>query len=285
VGLATRRTSPSSYYYVTLRSSGIIQLKRLQGGVIATIDSASLPWVLNRRYHLRLESIGTLHRVYVNGILVLEAWDDALSHGRAALLTYRAAAEYDNVIVSPFLTQTIYSASEGMLYLPPLLQPEPWTYSGTGQWSWQSSGVFNQASTVGTARAVVGPEQIINTDQIVESRVRLRAFNTAGDPWAGVMARYDDPGNYVYMSLRRSNTVTLRKLQNGTITALGSAVLTVTPNAWYTLRLEAVGPKLRAYVNGRLMIEATDPQPEIGRVGLVGYRAAADYDNFRAVIP
>jgi len=79
--------------------------------------------------------------------------------------------------------------------------------------------------------------------------------------------------------------VTLRKLQNGTITALGSAVLTVTPNAWYTLRLEAVGPKLRAYVNGRLMIEATDPQPEIGRVGLVGYRAAADYDNFRAVIP
>jgi hypothetical protein len=285
VGLATRRTSPSSYYYVTLRSSGIIQLKRLQGGVIATIDSASLPWVLNRRYHLRLESIGTLHRVYVNGILVLEAWDDALSHGRAALLTYRVAAEYDNVIVSPFLTQTIYSASEGMLYLPPLLQPEPWTYSGTGQWSWQSSGVFNQASTVGTARAVVGPEQIINTDQIVESRVRLRAFNTAGDPWAGVMARYDDPGNYVYMSLRRSNTVTLRKLQNGTITALGSAVLTVTPNAWYTLRLEAVGPKLRAYVNGRLMIEATDPQPEIGRVGLVGYRAAADYDDFRAVIP
>ena len=59
----------------------------------------------------------------------------------------------------------------------------------------------------------------------------------------------------------------------------------MTPNAWYTLRLEAVGPKLRAYVNGRLMIEATDPQPAIGRVGLVGYNAAADYDNFRAVVP
>ena len=83
------------------------------GRGVTTIDSASLPWVLNRRYQLRLESIGTLHRVYVNGVLVLEAWDDALSHGRAALLTYRAAAEYDNVIVSPFLTQTIYSASEG----------------------------------------------------------------------------------------------------------------------------------------------------------------------------
>ena len=282
VGLATRRTSPSSYYYVTLRSSGTIQLKRMQDGVSARIDSAIMPWALNRKYRLRLESIGTLHRVYVNGTLVLEAWDDALSHGRAALLSYRVAADYDNVIVSPFLTQTIYSASESYTLQ---LQPAPWTYSGTGQWSWQSSGAFNQASTAGDARAVVGPEQIINTDQIVQARVRLRAFNTAGDPWAGVLARYGDPGNYVYMSLRRSNTVTLRKLQNGIVTQLGSAVLTVTPNAWYTLRLEAVGPKLRAYVNGLLILEATDPQPTIGRVGLVGYRAAVDYDDFRAVIP
>ena len=115
VGLATRRTDASNYYYVTLRSSGIIQLKRMQGGVFATIDSASVPWALNRTYRLRLESVGTLHRVYVDGNLVLEAWDDALSHGRAALLTYRAAADYDNVIVSPFLTQTIYSASDGQL--------------------------------------------------------------------------------------------------------------------------------------------------------------------------
>ena len=109
VGLATRRTDASNYYYVTLRSSGIIQLKRMQGGVFATIDSASVPWTLNRTYRLRLESVGTLHRVYVNDNLVLEAWDDALSHGRAALLSYRAAADYDNVIVSPFFTQTIYT--------------------------------------------------------------------------------------------------------------------------------------------------------------------------------
>ena len=87
------------------------------------------------------------------------------------------------------------------------------------------------------------------------------------------------------MSLRRSNTLTLRKVQNGNIVQLGSAVLTVTPNTWYTLRLEAVGSRLRAYVNGRLVLEAADPQPEIGRVGLVGYLTAADYDDIRAVIP
>ena len=66
---------------------------------------------------------------------------------------------------------------------------------------------------------------------------------------------------------------------------LGAAVLTVTPNTWYNVRLEAVGVRLRTYVNGRLVLEATDSQPVIGRVGLVTSRAAADFDDIRAVIP
>ena len=55
---------------------------------------------------------------------------------------------------------------------------------------------FRQTSTAGDARAAVGPEQIVNTDQIVQARVRPRTFNAAGDPWVGVMARYSDPNNY-----------------------------------------------------------------------------------------
>jgi hypothetical protein len=290
VGLATRRTDAANYYYVSLRSSGIIQLKRLQGGVISTIDSASVPWALNRTYRLRLESVGTLHRVYVDGALVLEAWDTELSHGRAALLSYRAAADYDNVIASPFLTQTIYSANTGQLSDPVQLQPQPWNYSGTGQWSWQSEGtagnaVFRQTSTAGDARATVGPGYTGDFDQIVQTRVRPLTFGASGDPWVGVMARFSDTSNYVYMSLRRGNTLTLRKVQNGSIVQLGSAVLTVTPNTWYTLRLDAVGSNVRAYVNGRLVLEGTDSQPQSGRAGLVSYRAAADYDDFRATAP
>ena len=172
---------------------------------------------------------------------------------------------------------------------PPLPQPEPWIYSGTGQWSWQSGGPgdlhFTQSSTGDIARAVVGSQQIDNTDQIVQARVRPRTFNTAGSPWFGVMARYSDPNNYVYVTLRKDHTVTLRKLVNGSIVQLGSAVLAVTPNTWYTVRLEAVGSRLRTYVNGRLVLEATDTQPTIGQVGLVTYRAAADFDHIRAVVP
>ena len=287
-GLATRRTDASNYYYVTLRSSGTIQLKRNQNGVFSTLASASVPWTLGRTYRLRLESVGTLHRVYVDGNLVAEAWDNALSHGHAALLSYHAAVDYDNVIVSPSLTQTIYFPINPPASTPPQFQPGPWTYSGNGQFSWQYEDGdihFKQLSTAGDARAAIGPPQIPNTDQIVEARIRPRAFGTSGTPWFGLMARYGDASNFVYVSLRNSNILTLRKVQNGSVVHFGSATLTITPNTWYSVRLEAVGSRLRAYVNQKLVLEATDPEPENGLIGVVTYRTAADYDDIRAVVP
>lgn len=289
VGLATRRLDASNFYYVTLRSSGAIQLKRHgNSGAFVTLASASAPWALNRNYRLRLESIGSLHRVYVDGNLVLEAWDGTIKHGQPGLLSYRAAVDYDNVVVSPSDTQTIYAPAYPNVWNPPQLQPEPWTYSGGGKWSWQYDGsniIFKQTYTIGDARAAVGPPQIPNTDQIVEARIRPTVFNASGSPWVGLMARYVDATNFVYVQLRDSNVLRLRKLKNGSIVDLGTASLTVTPNTWYAVRLEAVGSQLRAYVNGKLILEVTDPEPVSGLVGLVTYRTAADYDDFRAVVP
>jgi hypothetical protein len=288
VGLATRRTDAANYYYVTLRSSGIIALKRMSNGQFANLASASLPVTLNRAYRIKLQSIGMRHEVYVDGARVLAASDDELTHGRAALLSFRAAADYDNVVVTPTGTTTIFAEDTGWY------QPEnsPWIHAG-GSWHWtaDSTGednlVFAQSSVAGDARAAVGPllEYTLEPDQIVEARARLDTFGTGADPWFGVMARYRDTGNYIYLSLRKSNTVSMRKLVNGQITQLGTAVLNVTPGTWYRLRLDAVGNRLRAYVNGRLVLESTDPQPSSGRTGVLTYRTAADFDDYRAVRP
>ena len=287
VGLATRRTDASNFYYVTLRSSGVVQLKRIQGGTITMLASAKVSWALHRTYRLRLESIGTLQRVYVNGVPMVEAWDGALSHGHAALLSYRAAADYDNVVVSPFLTQAIYDVDQGQVYSPPQLNPEPWEYSGNGSWQWAYQGtqnLFLQTSTAGDARAAVGQVLVEDADQAVQARVTPRAFG-AGDPWFGLMARYANPSNYLYLTVRKSNLLMLRKLVNGNIVQLGSVPFTVAANTTYTLRLEAVGTAVRAYFNGRLVLEARDPHRSNGRVGLVTFRTAADYDDIRAATP
>ena len=84
VGFATRRSDASNYYYVTLRSSGIAALKRNKNGAFANIASASFPVALNRTYRVQLESFGANHRVYIDGVLVLEA------------VAYKAAADFDD---------------------------------------------------------------------------------------------------------------------------------------------------------------------------------------------
>ena len=107
-GLMTRQTDTSNYYYVTARSSGTIQLRRIINGTFTTLASAPYAITAGRKYRLRLESIGTTHRVYVDDKLLLTAYDSALTAGRAGLVMYRTSGDYDNVLISPtpFTTST-----------------------------------------------------------------------------------------------------------------------------------------------------------------------------------
>jgi hypothetical protein len=51
------------------------------------------------------------------------------------------------------------------------------------------------------------------------------------------------------------------------------------------LRLEAVGNQLRGYVNGRLLVEATDTTHARGTGGAVMYKTSADLFDYRAYQP
>ena len=99
------------------------------------------------------------------------------------------------------------------------------------------------------------------------------------------MARFVDASNYYYMTVRSSNTLSLRKLTNGAITVLATVPLTVSADTSYALRLEAVGSQLRGYVNGRLLLEATDTTHARGMGGAVMFKTSADFLNYRAYQP
>ena len=77
----------ANYYYVTVRSSGA---SRCVATSTARSAIASAPLAVNLEPHLqvRLESIGTRHRVYVNGEPLLDVDDDSIASGRAALLAF-----------------------------------------------------------------------------------------------------------------------------------------------------------------------------------------------------
>jgi hypothetical protein len=280
VGLAARRTDASNYYYAALYQSNALTLKRMQNGAFTTLATVSLPVVLNRTYRLRLEAIGTLLRVYVDGRLALEAHDTALKHGHAGVRMYRAAADFDNVIVSQNPHLTLLDEHNN-----PYVIEYHWSF-GPGSWSVDySSGnpLIRQQNPSGDARAVT----LVNAnDQIVQTRATLNSFASGtGTRWFGLMARYVDEKNYYYVTLRRDNTISLRKMVNGTITILDTAPFTVTPGSAYNLRLEAIGSSLRAYVNGTLRVEASDSTHKSGRYGPVMFSAAATYEDFTAWEP
>jgi hypothetical protein len=122
-------------------------------------------------------------------------------------------------------------------------------------------------------------------DQIVQTRAKGVSFAPGGERWFGLLARYRDERNYYFLTVRNTNTVSLRMLVNGTAVVLDTATLPVALGQWYTLRLEAIGDRVRRYVNGNLLVEATDSTHESGTYGAMVYRTDARYDDFTAMQP
>jgi hypothetical protein len=285
-GLATRYADSGNHYYVTLRSSGTLQLRRMRNGVFQTLDSASLNVNANQNYRVRLESVGSRHRVYVDGVLKLDAFDSTLTRGQAALLTYRTAADFDNVLVTPNARTLIYDNDLDGAHCSVFTLETGLQESGTPAWDCENylGGYLRQASAAGIARAALGP---VTGEQIVESRLTPEDFAAGGtqDKWLGVMTRYTDASNYYYLVLRSSNRVSLRKLVDGQITELATASFTVAEGGWHTLRLEAIGDRLRGFVDGVQLLEAEDAAHPTGISGIATYRTVGRFDYLRVTQP
>jgi pectate lyase len=253
----------------------------MRGGVFTTLATAPLTVQLNRTYRVRLDSIGNSHRVHVDGRLLLSAEDSGQPvAGNAALIMYKARADYDNVAVSPTPRGTIFTDD----FTDPATYQGDWTHNGPGQWS-HASGTFVQNSVAAEARALIGTA---TADQVVSLRVRPTAFAAGSanqERWVGVIARYRNDQNYYYLRLGSGNTLSLRKLINGGITTISSVPVNVSVGSWHALRLEVAGTTLRAYFNGTLVIQAMDTTHTSGRVGLMTYKAAAQFDDYVAYQP
>jgi hypothetical protein len=269
IGLATRRSDDANYYYVTFRTSGSIELKRLQNGTITTLAAAPATLTVGQAYKLRLESIGTLQRVYLDNRLVLSARDRNLGEGVAGILMNRAAADWDNVTVTPNPFTTIlvddFSAPNDL-----------WNYNpGTIQNGYLSIPTFtNRGGAIGGTRP---------TDQVVRVRIRPVSF-AAPEHWVGIAGRYANR-DHIYVTLYGRNVISLWKRTAGNITQLATQRFTVTPGTWYDLRLEIVANNTRVYVNGQQILQSkvdlgpVVPSLEGGGLALLTQQGSADFDD------
>ena len=274
LGVVTRRSDESNYYHAAFTRNNTIELRRVMNGTSTLIASAFQSWAPRR---LRLESIGTLHRVYVDDVRVLSARDSRLREGVAGIRAHEASAYYDDVIVSGRPLTTIYA--------------QDFNSGKAGPWagSWPvKDGRMQQLNTSGQQRNVIGAH---THDQIVQVNITPLTFETP-NTWVGMLVRYQDAGNHAYVAMEQRGVVSLWKRTNGVIQQLATARW----SAGGLVRVEAIGNKTRVFVgDGKtlLLSSNTDLGPGgngsgrdgLGQVGLNTNRATAEYDDFLAYQP
>ena len=287
VAVYARFNTVDDAYYMTLRSTGAVELKRIKGGAVTTYASTAAgaydPLVA---HVLRLEVVGNTLRGYVDSSLVVSGTDNdwAFQSGQAGVGGYRASVAFDNVFASPF---------------PPAARVNDdfddhdsagWSMAETGASNWStaqvSSGSTNwvlaQTLTTGNhrvSRAVTG------RDQSTQAKVK---FVSTSDPNASISAhvRYQNMSNGYYALLRYSRVLDLKKIVGG----VGSTIATVNLpggfdlTAWHTLRIDASGDELttlKVYVDGQLLLVGSDvDSPYISGSAAFGtYATSAQLDD------
>jgi hypothetical protein len=98
-GVLARYVDARNHYYVTVRSTGQVQIRKIVNGVITVLGTANFTAVPGRYYDVRFLVINDQLQLYVDQTLVATAHDRAIASGKYGLATYRAAARWESFSV------------------------------------------------------------------------------------------------------------------------------------------------------------------------------------------
>lgn len=99
--------------------------------------------------------------------------------------------------------------------------------------------------------------------------VRFKPIFGKVDQAAGIISRVQDKDNYYIIRANVLETnVNLYKYAGGRRSGIKDGSAKVAHGQWQELRLEVSGDRLRGFLNGQLVVEATDATYKAGRVGL-----------------
>ena len=123
-------------------------------------------------------------------------------------------------------------------------------------------------------------------DYTVEARVKPLAL----DEMAGIVFRYHTNRHYYLFALTGGKTARLslrlpieKTFRVSDWKELASVPFVYDATRYYTLRVENEGPRMRAYIDGKLVAEASDSEILKGKAGLSA-EAPARYQDFRASV-
>lgn len=115
------------------------------------------------------------------------------------------------------------------------------------------------------------PLAILSNERYRDLNVSVSFKTVSGtiDQSGGILFRYNDANNYYLLRASAvENNVILYKYVAGRSTVIASVSMTVSPGAWHTLSVVAVGESIEGYFDGKRVIEVRDATFLLGSVGL-----------------
>ncbi len=152
-----------------------------------------------------------------------------------------------------------------------------WKYS-RGLWGGGYEGILQ----VDPAQ---GPAAFADGSKFLDGSVQGRILINNGCDLAGLTARAKLTGEeltsaYDLVLSPKTDSVQIRRLEKNKVRILAAAGLPIDAGEWHDLKLQLNGAKLTAYVDGKRVLTATDPQPlPQGLAGIRIWGAALDIDN------
>jgi hypothetical protein len=113
--------------------------------------------------------------------------------------------------------------------------------------------------------------------------VRFRPISGKDDQAAGIIFRVQDASNYYILRANAlEDNVILFRFASGTRSSIKSGSAKVPSGQWPELKVEVEGNRFRGFLNGQLVVEATDDAYKAGGVGLwTKADSVTCFDDFR----
>lgn len=268
-GLLFRVKDTNNYYMYRINAAAqSLELYKSVNGILTKVSGTPFTVSTNQWYTLKAEVQGNRIKGYADGHLKTD-WTNPvneLTTGKIGFRTTSVNALFDNAAVSAI---TLFSDSfeDG--------DTAGWT-PRSGSWSVVTDGskVLAQKATA-TSLITAGASW---TDYALEARTKLPIANAN----AGVVFRVQDANHfYMYRINSTAGLLELHKSVNGNLSLVASAPFSASPNQWYTLKAVVQGNNIKAYLDGALKMNWTNPVNELasGQIGLRTTSYNAVFDN------
>lgn len=286
-GLVMRFLDKDNYYLLAIRDDSRydyanIQISKFLNGTAHDLTvQHDIDWPANTTRNIRFEASGTTLKAFVDDSLIVQVTDPSFASGGAGLRSHSASgqnltAKYDSFewggTTTEYFTDNFYDNTIASYT----------RYYTTGTWS-SASGKLNADSSARQALAI--RNHLSFSNGWVETQTSLV-------PDGGLVLRMQDSLNYYFLAIRDDSRYGHANIQIYDVVAgIATEISPQNDISWpantlKTVRFEASGTTLNAYVDGVLVDSATDSSFSTGRAGLrangaSGYNLVNKFEYFR----